>query len=143
MFGKLRNSFKQKERAFRTSFGRDITDPDERRKSLWHFNWLDHGILRKHWHNFQQIAPSVYRSNHPDPKRFQRYAKMGIKSILNLRGSAPQSHYLFEVESCTQLGLHLVDIKTWSFSVVVFNDGHAAYPADFFRCLQFGAHAPG
>jgi protein tyrosine phosphatase (PTP) superfamily phosphohydrolase (DUF442 family) len=111
MLGNLRKSFKEKERAFRKSFGRDITDPRERRKSRWHFNWLDHGILRIHWHNFAQIAPGVYRANHPNAKRFAAYADMGIKSILNLRGAARQAHYLFEVESCAALGLSLVDIK--------------------------------
>ena len=107
MFSALR----KRERAFRTSFGRDITDPKERKKSLLHFNWLDHGILRKHWHNYAQVAPGVYRSNHPDHARFKAYAEQGIKTILNLRGAAKQPHYLFEVESCDQLGLTLVDIK--------------------------------
>jgi len=106
MFSALR----KRERAFRTSFGRDITDPKERKKSLLHFNWLDHGILRKHWHNYAQVAPGVYRSNHPDHARFKAYAAQGIKTILNLRGAAKQPHYLFEVESCDQLGLTLVDI---------------------------------
>ena len=108
---KLISSFRKKERAFRTSFGRDIIDPKERRKSQLHFNWLDHGILRKHWHNFARIAPGVYRANHPDHRRFKAYAADGIKTILNLRGAAKQPHYLFEVESCTGLGLTLVDIK--------------------------------
>jgi len=107
MFSALR----KRERAFRTSFGHDITDPKERKKSLLHFNWLDHGILRKHWHNYAQVAPGVYRSNHPDHARFKAYAEQGIKTILNLRGAAKQPHYLFEVESCDQLGLTLVDIK--------------------------------
>ncbi|WP_375255389.1 tyrosine-protein phosphatase [Yoonia sp.] len=109
MFGKLRRTIKEKERAFRTSFGRDITDPHERRKSRWHFNWLDHGILRIFWHNFAEIGPGVYRSNHPNERRFKTYADMGIKSILNLRGNSKQSHYLFEVESCAAHGLRLVN----------------------------------
>ncbi len=108
---KIISALRKKERAFRTSFGRDITDPKERRNSLVHFNWLDHGILRKHWHNFAQVAPGVFRSNHPDHTRFKDYAAQGIKTILNLRGAAKQSHYLFEAESCAAVGLHLVNIK--------------------------------
>lgn len=111
VFSKLRSALKRKERAFRNSFGHDIVDPVERRKSMRHFNWLDHGILRKHWHNFDEVASGVYRANHPDAPRFAAYAKMGIKSILNLRGSANQPHYLFEVESCAAFGLTLVDVK--------------------------------
>lgn len=110
MFSRLRKSFKEKEREFRTSFGRDITDPKERRKSQWHFNWLDHGILRKHWHNYAQVAPGVFRANHPDDKRFTAYAAQGVRTIINLRGAARQAHYLFEAESCARLGLTLIDI---------------------------------
>ena len=100
-----------KERNLRNSFGHDITDPVERKRSMWHFNWLDHGVLRIWWHNFDEVAPGVYRSNHPDQKRFAAYAAMGIKSVLNLRGKAKQPHYLFEVEACDALGLTLVNTQ--------------------------------
>ena len=108
MIRKILQRLEEKERAWRNSFGHDITDPVERRKSKWHVTWLDHGILRKYWHNFEEFAPGAYRSNHPDHKRFARYAAMGIKTVLNLRGPAAQPHYLFEVESCKALGLTLV-----------------------------------
>ncbi len=109
MLRKLMRTLDRKERALRKSFGQDITDPKERKRSMWHFNWLDHGVLRILWHNFDQVAPGVYRSNHPNHKRFTAYGAMGIKTILNLRGTAQQPHYLFEVESCAALGLTLVD----------------------------------
>ncbi|KQB97152.1 protein tyrosine phosphatase [Loktanella sp. 1ANDIMAR09] len=108
MIRKIFKALDQKERDLRKSFGHDITDPDERKKSYWHVRWLDHGILRTFWHNFDQVSEGVYRSNHPDHKRFEAYAAMGIKTILNLRGVAKQPHYLFEVESCERLGLALV-----------------------------------
>ena len=109
MIRKLLRTLDRKERDLRNSFGRDITDPKERKRSMWHFNWLDHGVLRILWHNFDEIAPGAYRSNHPNHKRFETYAAMGIKTVLNLRGVAKQPHYLFEVESCAALGLTLVN----------------------------------
>jgi protein tyrosine/serine phosphatase len=109
MIRKIIKALDRKERDLRKSFGQDITDPKERKRSMWHFNWLDHGILRIRWHNFDEIAPGAYRSNHPNQKRFAAYAAMGIKTILNLRGVALQPHYLFEVESCQNLGLTLVN----------------------------------
>lgn len=111
MFRKLMQKLEQKEQAFRNSFGQDITDPVERRRSQWHLDWLDHGILRRRWHNFAKVAPGVYRSNHPDHRRFKAYADMGIKTVLNLRGQALQPHHLFEVESCAALGLTLVNVQ--------------------------------
>lgn len=110
MIRKIFKALDQKERDLRKSFGHDITDPDERKKSHWHVRWLDHGILRTYWHNFDQVSEGVYRSNHPDHKRFEAYAAMGIKTILNLRGVVRQPHYLFEVESCERLGLELVTV---------------------------------
>ncbi|WP_342078382.1 tyrosine-protein phosphatase [Yoonia sp. SS1-5] len=99
------------ERDWRNSFGHDIVDPKERRRSQWHLNWLDHGVLRKKWHNFEEFAPGAFRSNHPDHKRFADYAARGIKTVLNLRGVAKQPHHLFEVESCAALGLTLVNVQ--------------------------------
>lgn len=110
MIRKIFRALDQKERNFRNSFGRDITDPKERRKSHLHVRWLDHGVLRTFWHNFEQISDGVYRSNHPDHKRFEVYAAMGIKTILNLRGGAKNPPYLFEAESCERLGLSLVTV---------------------------------
>lgn len=109
MIRKILRTLDQKERDLRNSFGHDITDPRERRRSRWHFNWLDHAILRTFWHNFEEFAPGAYRSNHPNHKRFTAYAAMGITTVLNLRGVAKQPYYLFEVESCDKLGLTLVN----------------------------------
>lgn len=110
MIRKLQKYMERKEQAFRASFGHDISDPKDRRRSLWHYKWLDHGVLRTYWHNFEEFAPGAHRSNHPDHKRFERYAKLGIKTVLNLRGRAKQPHYLFEEESCRQLGLELITV---------------------------------
>ena len=110
MIRKLFSTLDRKERELRKSFGHDITDPNERKKSYWHVRWLDHGVLRTFWHNFEKVSDGVYRSNHPDHRRFQAYADMGVKTILNLRGVAKQPHYLFEEESCARLGLKLVTV---------------------------------
>lgn len=111
MIRKIWKALDEKERALRGSFGHDISDPVERKRSEWHLNWLDHGILRTFWHNFSEFAPGAYRSNHPSRKRFETYAAMGITTVLNLRGVVQQPHYLFEEESCRALGLKLVNVS--------------------------------
>ncbi len=98
------------ERKWRASFGNDISTPEERRRSLRHLDWMDHGILRRRWHNFAQVAPGVFRSNQPGPDRFASYADMGIRTVLNLRGAVRQSYYLFEEEICAQRGMTLIDV---------------------------------
>lgn len=108
MIRKLSKYLERKEYAYRKSFGHDIVDPVERKRSVRHVRWLDHGILRTYWHNFTEFAPGAYRSNHPDHKRLEAYKALGIKTVLNLRGEAQQPHYLFEEETCKALGLTLV-----------------------------------
>lgn len=101
---------KEWEHKKRASYSHDIVDPEERKKSLHFLDWIDHGILRYRWHNFHQVAPLFYRSNHPNDERFAAYAALGIKTILNLRGATPHSPYHFEVESCEKHGLKLIDL---------------------------------
>lgn len=102
--------FKQWERSLRLETEYDLSDPDQRARAMRHYHWLDHAILRYRWTNFFQIAPGVYRSNQPTHDRFVRYAAMGIKTVLNLRGAANHARYLFEKESCDSLGLTLVNL---------------------------------
>ncbi|MFT5158511.1 MAG: protein tyrosine/serine phosphatase [Paracoccaceae bacterium] len=112
MFSKLLKSLEDRERAWRNSFGNDISTPAKRREAKRHFNWVDHAFLRIWWTNFYPVAEGVYRSNQPSPARLQSYKDRGIKSVLNLRGTSLFSYYLFESEKCTDLGLKLVDIHT-------------------------------
>ncbi len=111
MLSDLWTRLEQAERRLRYSFGADISTPSARRWSALHYNLFDHAFLRSFWTNFYQIAPGVYRSNQPTHARFRRYAAMGIRTVINLRGEDKRAHYLFERESCERLGLTLVNTK--------------------------------
>lgn len=91
----------------------NISTAAGRAAAAQYVKWRDHGILRKRWTNFGQVADGVYRSNHPDHARLERYRDMGIVAVLNLRGTAARGPYLFEAESCAALGL---DLHSLSFS---------------------------
>lgn len=91
--------------------GQDLTDPAARQSARAYTLYYDHGILRIFWSNFFEIAPGVFRSNQPDLKRLQYYAKMGITSILNLRGASMSPPYLLECEFCAATGQDLIDIN--------------------------------
>lgn len=110
MFKSLWQHLEERERTWRRSFGMDITDPAERRKSRRQYLWIDHAILRSFWTNEAELAPGVWRSNQPTHRRFEDLKARGVTTILNLRGPSKYSMYLFEEESCQQLGLTLVDI---------------------------------
>ena len=97
------------ERGVRASYNVDLSTPENRRRANIYNLWFDHAILRTVWTNFFQIAPGVYRSNHPTHVRFEKMKALGIQSVLNLRGAGGAAHYLTEKESCEALGLTLVD----------------------------------
>lgn len=128
MFRQIKTRLDTFERTLRQSFGNDISTPDGRRAAFWHFQLMDHAFLRRFWTNLYEIAPGAWRSNQPSPQRLERYAKMGIRSVITLRGNAPHSHYLFEQEACARLGL--------AFHSVAIHARHLAPKAEFVALLD-------
>lgn len=100
---------KRRERAWRHGFGMDISTPEARREARRHNNLVDHAFLRRVLPNRYQLSKEAWRSNQPDPVHFPALKKIGIKTVINLRGPNKYSFYLFEVESCHDFGMTLVD----------------------------------
>ncbi|WP_370228732.1 tyrosine-protein phosphatase [Cognatishimia sp.] len=73
-------------------------------------DWKDHGILRRVWFNFEEIAPGVFRSNQPSHRRFAALKKRGITTVLNLRGSGPTIPHRTAKASCDALELDVVSM---------------------------------
>lgn len=141
MLGHYWERLQTAERRVRRSFGRDISTPAARRWAKLHYHLFDHAFLRTFWTNFWPVAPDVWRSNQPTHARFEKYAGMGIKTVVNLRGEDKFSYYLFEAESCAALGLTLVDAKLWARSaaprkkiVAVIDALRAAQKPLMFHC---------
>ncbi|MHC9236469.1 tyrosine-protein phosphatase [Pseudooceanicola sp. 502str34] len=102
------------EKELRRSYNTDLSTPENRRRAEIYNLWFDHAVLRCVWTNFFQISPGVWRSNHPTRKRFAKMKAMGIRTVLNLRGSGTQAHYLTEAETCEQLGLKLISTRLYA-----------------------------
>ena len=102
------------ESKLRNMFGNSIDTPWQRFLSHVHFQLMDHGFLRVLWTNFYQFSPNAFRSNQPSPRRLKKYKELGVKTIINLRGTPKQSHYLFEQEACDALGLVLINCSMWA-----------------------------
>lgn len=113
MLKQLKTRLDDAERRLRGAFGNDISTPSGRRAAFWHFHLMDHAFLRAFWSNMGQVAPGVWRSNQPSARRLRRYARMGIRSIISLRGDGMPSYHLFEAEACKKLGidLHFASIR--------------------------------
>lgn len=95
------------EKRLRKKYNVDPSVPGNERKAHIYNLYFDHAFLRTLWTNFFEIAPAVYRSNHPTHARFEAMRDMGIVSVLNLRGASHTAHYLTEKKSCDDLGLKL------------------------------------
>lgn len=111
MANSIKARFRDWERAMTRRFGRRIDTPAERRGAWLHFNLIDHAFLRTVWWNLEEIAPGIWRSNQPSPRRVAYYARLGIRTILNLRGEKRHSPYLFEREACEKHGITMLDIE--------------------------------
>lgn len=108
--------FWQRDRPARLPSEGDLSDPAERRRAFWAYQFMDHAILRHIWSNFDQIAPGVYRSNQPGHWRLKRYRAMGIKTVLYLRASSEKWAFHFERESLDSLGMTMISAPLHSRS---------------------------
>ena len=115
MFSALKDWLHDLQRRLTARFGNDISTPDARRAAWWHFQLMDHAFLRVFWTNLHQIAPGVWRSNQPSPGRLRYWhVKLGLRSVLNLRGESLQGFYLFEEEACRETGMALYNLQLYA-----------------------------
>ncbi len=92
----------------------EYATPQGRRLAAWHDNLFDQKYLRHHWTNFFEVSPGVYRSNHPTAARLHAYHALGIRTILNLRGSERRGHYHEERALCDDLGIAMIDSRLYA-----------------------------
>ena len=89
------------------TFGAALVNDEDRALANAHFYYHDHDCLRNLWANLHDVGGGAWRSNQPNPERIAAFAKMGIKTIINLRGTANLSHHLLEKEACKTHGIAL------------------------------------
>ena len=128
MIGKIIKALDNFERNIRNSFGKNISTKSGRFWANVHFQLMDHAFIRIFWNNFHEISEGVYRANQPSPSHLKSYKKLGIKSVLSLRGRANQSYDLFEDEYCKRLGLNLI--------YTPISSGSAPMPEDLLKIIQ-------
>lgn len=93
----------------------DLSTPEGRKRAERDLIWGDHGFLRARFSNFHWIEEGVMaRANQPSPQAIARYAAMGIKTILNLRGPSDTGYYWLEREACARHGLAMIDFRMYS-----------------------------
>jgi protein tyrosine/serine phosphatase len=74
--------------------------------------FVDHAILRILWTNFAVVEPGkLYRSNHPTPGNLAAFTrKVGLKTVINLRGQAKNGSDALSRDTAARLGLDFYDM---------------------------------
>lgn len=92
----------------------DFKTPEGRKRALREFAFGDHAALRALYDNSHEIAPGVFRTFQPSPAHLGKWAKRGVRTIVNLRGEKPSAALFLEEEACARLGLRLVNFRVFS-----------------------------
>lgn len=95
-----------------TIYKGDLSTPQGRRNAWVDALFVDHAVLRLLWTNFAVVEPGrLYRSNHPTPGNLRAFTrKVGLKSLINLRGQAKNGSDALSREAAHRLGLDFYDM---------------------------------
>lgn len=78
----------------------------ERRNAWFNMVFADHGFIRMVYLNLHRISPKAWRSAQPAPYQIRRFARLGIRSVVNLRGGQSYGSLPLEVEASAAAGIH-------------------------------------
>lgn len=95
-----------------TIYKGDLSTPRGRRNAWVDALFVDHAVLRLVWTNFAIVEPGrLYRSNHPTPGNLRAFTrKVGLKSLINLRGKAGNGSDALSRDEARRLGLDFYDM---------------------------------
>lgn len=93
----------------------ELSTAEGRRRAWFGLMFADHGLIRLFYDNTHEVAPGkMWRTYQPSPAHLERWRKRGIRTIVNLRGAAPNGHFLLEEEACARLGMTLRTFQVYS-----------------------------
>lgn len=75
---------------------------------------IDHGIFRVIYVNRHALDRHASRSGQPAPFQIRRFARDGVRTIVNLRGEWSNGSYWLEQEACRRHGIKLVNFRVRS-----------------------------
>lgn len=97
--------------------------------------FIDHGIFRLLYLNMHRLSEEAWRSAQPAPHNFRRFKRMGIKTVVNLRGERVCGSFWHERKECKELGLNLVNFTIRSRAAPSREDILAA--REMFQSIEY------
>lgn len=86
-----------------------MTTPWQRLLARFELLFLDHAVFRHIKLNLHPVSPQMWRSAQPSPGHLAKVARLGVRTVINLRGERDCASYLFERETCQRLGMTMVN----------------------------------
>lgn len=72
---------------------------------------VDHGFIRAIYSNCHRVTPDLWRASQPAPYHIRRFARAGIRTVVNLRGASDTGSYRLERDACRRWGVRLADFS--------------------------------
>jgi protein tyrosine/serine phosphatase len=96
----------------RTIYKGELATRAGRRNAWVDAFFVDHAFFRIFWTNFAAVEPGrLYRSNHPTPAKLAAFtARVGLKSLINLRGQTRNGSDALSRDMAAKLGLDFYDM---------------------------------
>lgn len=85
-----------------------------RRRAMAHLLFADHGVFRTFFNTRTRISDEMWRSSQPLPYQINAAARLGIRTIVNLRGPGDNSFYRFGEEYSQRNGITLINFVVLS-----------------------------
>lgn len=114
---------------------RPIEGPAGRLAAWTNMLFVDHGVFRLAYLNAHKVSDRLWRAAQPAPGDIAWFARVGVKTVVNLRGGREYGAWPLEREACERHGLALVDFVLRSREAPD-RETLLAAPA-FFESLQY------
>lgn len=97
--------------------------------------FVDHGVFRLAYLNRHRLGAHAWRSAQPAPHQIGQIARLGVKTIVNLRGERLCGSYWLEQEACRRHGVELVNYQIRSRAAPTPQEIHGA--RDLFERIRY------
>ena len=88
---------------------RELVGPVDKARAWTNMLFVDHGILRLIYPNRGRVSAELWRSSQPSPGQVAWFARMGGKTIVNLRGGREHGSWPLERDACRRHHVKLAE----------------------------------
>lgn len=97
--------------------------------------FVDHGIFRMIYLNRHRLGGEAWRAAQPAPHHIAHMKRLGIRTVVNLRGPRVCGSYTLEQGACARAGIRLVDYQVRSRAAPSKDEIFGA--RDLFKSVQY------